>query len=45
MTEDLDGERIMLELQKAKKLYKEADACHRLGNYFDALENLTMSID
>ena len=45
LTEDLDGERIMLELNEAKKLYTEAKKLHQLGNYFDAIEKLNDAID
>ena len=44
-TDDLDGERIMLELNMANKLYQEAKKLHQLGNYFDAIEKLNDAID
>ena len=45
LTDDLDGERIMLELNMAKKLYAEAKNLHKYGNYFDAIEKLNDAID
>ena len=43
-TDDLDGERIMLELNMARKLYEDALEMHKAGNYFDALEKLSEAI-
>lgn len=44
-TEDLDGERLMLELNMARSLSNEARNLYNLGNYFDAIEKINDSID
>ena len=44
-TEDLDNERILLELQRAQRKYKESKKLFERQNYFDCLEKLSKALD